>query len=136
MIDHDLELAFCAALKTDTQLSGIHFFTGLDDETHRLPAITLVSRSESLAGSAEVFRSDVEIRVETHAHDSRPSDHVSIVGRIRELLASKNAMLAALNTGDAVQILGYAAAGSGQEVDDEKFATAMTLKVGCRVSAN
>lgn len=136
MIDHSLELAFCAALKADHQLGGLGFFTGLDDETHKLPAITFVARSESLAGSAEVFRCDIEIRVETHAHDARPQEHVAIVARIRELLSSKSAMLSALNAGDAVQVLGYAATGSGQEVSDEKFLTTITLKVGCRVPAN
>jgi len=136
MIDHNLELAFCAALKADHQLGGLGFFTGLDDEAHKLPAITVVSRSESLAGSAEVFRSEVEIRVETHAHDTRPRDHVAIVGRVRGLIADRGTMLDSLNAGGAVQVLGYAAAGSGQEVSDEKFITTVTLKVGCRVPAN
>lgn len=136
MIDHNLELAFCAALKADQQLAALGFFTGLDDETHKLPAITVVSRSESLAGSAEVFRCDVEIRVETHAHDTRPQDHVAIVGRVRGLLADRVTFLAALNVGDGVHVLGYAAAGSEQEVSDEKFLTTITLKVGCRVPAN
>lgn len=136
MINHDLELAFCAALKADSQLSEIQFFTGLDDENHRLPAITVVGRSESLAGSAEVFRYEVEIRVETHAHDTQPLGHAAIVSRIRELIAAKGGMLAALNAEDAVQVLGYAGTGSGQEVTDEKFVTTISLKVGCRALAN
>ena len=136
MIDHQLELAFCAALKADQQLAGLGFFTGLDDETHKLPAITVVGRSESLAGSPEVFRSEVEIRIETHAHDTRPQDHVAIVKRVREFLAAKEPMLLALNAGDAVTVLGYALTGSGQEANDEKFLTTITLKVGCRIPAN
>jgi len=136
MIDHDLEQAFCDALKVDQQLGDLGFFTGLDDETHKLPAITVVGRSESLAGSPEVFRSEVEIRIETHAHDTRPQDHVAIVNRVRELLASKDTMLLALNAGDAVTVLGYALTGSGQEASDEKFLTTITIKVGCRIPAN
>ena len=136
MIDHQLELAFCAALKADQQLAGLGFFTGLDDETHKLPAITVVGRSESLAGSPEVFRSEVEIRIETHAHDTRPQDHVAIVKRVREFLAAKEPMLLALNAGDAVTVLGYALTGSGQEASDEKFLTTITIKVGCRIPAN
>ena len=136
MIEHDLELAFCDVLKADQQLGDLGFFTGLDDETHKLPAITVVGRSESLAGSPEVFRSEVEIRVETHAHDTRPQDHVAIVKRVRELLAAKDTMLPALNAGDAVTVLGYSLTGSGQDASDEKFVTTITLKVGCRVPAN
>lgn len=136
MIDHDLELAFCDVLKADQQLGDLGFFTGLDDKTHKLPAITVIGRSESLAGSAEVFRSEVEIRVETHAHDTRPQDHVAIVKRVRELLAAKDTMLPALNAGDAVRVLGYSLTGAGQDASDEKFVTTITLRVGCRIPAN
>lgn len=136
MIDHDLEHAFCNALKADQQFGDLGFFTGLNDETQKLPAITVVGRSEPLAGSAEVFRSEVEIRIETHAHDTRPQDHVAIVKRVRELLAAKDTMLPALNAGDAVTVLGYSLTGSGQDANDERFVTTITLRVGCRIPAN
>jgi len=136
MMDHALEQAFCAALKADPHLAALGFFTALDDEAHKLPAITVASRSESLAGSAEVFRVEVEIRVETHAHDTRPEEHAAIVGRVRELLADKTAMLATLNSGNTVQVPGYAVSGSGQETVEEKFLTTITLKAGCRISPN
>lgn len=136
MTDHWLELAFCAALRDDAQLGGVGFFTGLDDETHQLPAVTVVARSESLAGSAEVFRSEVEIRVETHAHDTPPQEHAVLVGRIRQKLASKDSLLAALNTGAAVRVLGCSVDGSDQDTRDEKFVTTLKLKAGCRVPPN
>ncbi len=136
MIDYDLEQAFCDALKADQHLADLGFFTGLDDETHKLPAITVVGRSESLAGSADVFRSEVEIRVETHAHDTRPQDHVAIVKHVRELLAAKDTMHSSLNAGDAITVLGYSLSGSGQDASEEKFVTTITLRVGCRIPAN
>lgn len=97
MLDHSLELAICAALKADNSLDGVHFFTALDGEAHKLPAVTVVSKSESLAGSVEVFRAEVELKIETHANDTTPGEHAARAGRIRALLAAKADMLAALN---------------------------------------
>jgi len=130
MIDHDLESAFCAVLKADDQLSAVHFFSGLDDENHKLPAVTVISKSETLAGSAEVFRAELEFRIEHHAKDHTPDEHAAIVGRVRALLGAKTDMLAALNAGSSVQVCGYAVAGSGQETDGEKFLTMITVKAG------
>lgn len=136
MLDHALELAICAVLKADHQLGGIHFFTALDGEAHKLPAVTVISKSESLAGSAEVFRAEVELRIESHANDTTPGEHAARVGRIRALLAAKANMVAGLNAGGAVQVCGYAISGSAQEAGDEKFLTTITLKAGYRVPAN
>lgn len=136
MIDHVLESAFCAALKADDQLDGIHFFSGLDDENHKLPAVTVVSKSESLAGSAEVFRAELELRIEHHAKDHTPEEHAAIVGRVRALLGAKADMLAALNAGGSVQVCGYAVTSSDEETEGEKFHTTITLKAGYRVPAN
>ena len=136
MIDNAIESAFCAALQGDDQLDTVNFFTALEDESHKLPAITIISKSESLVGSAVVFRSEVEIRVENHATNTTPAEHARIVGRIRTLLAAKQEMLAALNSGDAVQIIGYAVTGSGQDTNDEKFVTTINIKAGSRSLAN
>lgn len=136
MLDHALESAICAAIKADHELGGLHFFTGLDDETHKLPAITVVSKSESLAGSAEVFRADVEIRVESHAKDTTPGEHAARTGRVRASLVQKAEMLASLNATGAVHVCGYAITGSAQEAGDEKFLSTITLKVGYQTPAN
>lgn len=136
MIDNAIESAFCAAFKADEHLAVANFFTALDDEAHKLPAITVISKSESLAGSAVVFRSEIEIRVEHHATNTTPGDHASAVGRIRNLLAAKQEMLAALSANESVQIIGYAVNGSSQDTNDEKFVTTITLKAGCRALVN
>jgi hypothetical protein len=136
MLDHALESALCDVLKADSALSQIHFFTGIEDESHQLPAITAVSKSESLAGSAEVFRAEVQIILETRAHDTQPSAHAALVNRIRIVLANKAAAIAAINAGNAVRLCGYALTGSEQEAADERFRTIITIKAGYRVPAN
>lgn len=136
MIDNAIESAFCAALKADSQLDRVNLFTALDDEAHKLPAITVVSKSESLVGSAIIYRSDVEIRIENHATNTTPGEHAAILSRVRSLLGAKQEMLFALNAGEAVQIVGYAVAGSSQDTTDEKFVTTINLKAGCRSLSN
>lgn len=136
MIDNAIESAFCAAIKADSQMGSVNFFTALDDDVHKLPAITVVSKSESLAGSVIIYRSDVEIRIENHATNTTPGEHAAIVSRVRSLLAARQEMLTALNAGEAVQIVGYAVAGSSQDTTDEKFVTTINLKAGCRSLTN
>ena len=46
MLDHALESAICAVLRADHVLAGINFFTALEDETHKHPSVTVVSKSE------------------------------------------------------------------------------------------
>ena len=136
MLDHALESAICTVLKADQELAGINFFTALDDETHKLPSVTVVSKSESLAGSAEVFRSDVELRIESHAKASSPGDHAARAERVRTLLAQRAEMIAAINALGPLKIFGYALTGSAHEAGDEKFLTTISLKAGYRTPTN
>jgi hypothetical protein len=130
MLDHALETAFAAFLQTDPVFTGIHFFTGHDDEEHALPSVTVSSKSEPLAGSASVFRADLTILAESEAHDSRPADHAALVEKVRARLASKAAVVSALNAGNHVHLYGYAFTGSNMDVDGVRFRTTLTLKAG------
>jgi hypothetical protein len=130
MLDHAFESALVAFLQTDPKFAGIHFFTGHDDEEHALPAVTVSSKSEPLAGSASVFRADVTILAESEAHDSNPDDHAALVEKVRARLASKAAVVATLNAGNQVHLYGYAFTGSSLDVDGVRFRTALTLKAG------
>jgi len=133
MLDHALERAFCTALQSAPELADLHFFTGQTDNCHELPAVTVASKSESLTGSAEVFRADVQIILESHAHDTPPDQHTALLGHLRAAIADKPSLLAAVNaTGDVV-LFGYALVSSEPEAVDGKFRTVLTLKTGYRV---
>jgi hypothetical protein len=136
MLDHALENAFCNALKAVPKLADLHFFTGQTDECHELPALTVISTSESLTGSAEVFRADVQIVLESHAHDTSPQQHSAILGQLRSILSDKPSLLAAVNANGAVVLFGYALVNSEPEAVDGKFRTVLTLKAGYRVPPN
>jgi len=130
MLDHAIETAFVAFIKTDLALVGVHFFTGHEDEEHQLPAVTVTSKSESLAGSAAVFRTDITLIIESEAHDSEPDEHAALVEKIRVALANKAAVVVAINTGNAVHLYGYAFTASSLDVDGKRFRTSLTFKAG------
>ena len=130
MLDHAFESAFVAFLQTDTSLAGVNFFTGHEDEEHQLPAVTVTSKSESLAGSAAVFRADVTILIESEAHDNGPDEHADLVEKVRAWLSNKAAVVAAINAGNQVRLYGYAFTAGSLDVDGKRFRTTLTLKAG------
>lgn len=130
MLDHALESAFVGFLQTDCTFSEVHFFTGHEDEEHQLPAVTVTSKSESLAGSAAVFRTDVTLIIESEAHDSKPDEHAALVEKVRAGLSNKAAVVATINAENNVHIYGYAFTASSLDVDGKRFRTSLTLKAG------
>jgi hypothetical protein len=130
MLDQALESAFVAFLGADPAFVDVHFFTGHDEEEHLLPAVTVSSKSEPLAGSAAVFRADVTLLIESEAHDSKPDEHAALVEKVRTRFSSKAAVVAAINAGNRVHLYGYAFAGSSQDVDGLRFRTTLTFKAG------
>jgi hypothetical protein len=130
MLDHALELAFLAVLQSNALLTGISFFTGQDSDEHGLPAVTLSSKSEPLAGSSEVFRSELSIIIESEAHDNSPDQHAALVEKVRGCLANRNHVAAQINAGNQVHVYGYAFAGSDLELDGSRFRTTLTIKAG------
>ena len=130
MLDHALESAFLAVLRGNALLAGISFFTSHDSDEHGLPSVTLSSKSEPLAGSSEVFRSELSVIIESEAHDNSPDEHAALVEKVRTCLADRMAMAARINAGNAVFVYGYAFSASTLEVDNPRFRTTLTLKVG------
>lgn len=130
MLDHALESAFLAVLQGNALLAGISFFTGHDSDEHGLPAVTLSSKSEPLAGSSEVFRSELSVIVESEAHDNSPDEHAALVEKVRACLANRVDVAVRINAGNAVHVYGYAFSASALEVDGIRFRTTLTLKVG------
>ena len=130
MLDHALESAFVTFLQADPGFAEIHFFTGHDDEEHHMPAITVSSKSEPLAGSAEVFRAEVTLLIESEAHDSKPDNHAVFVEKVRARFARKADVVASINAGNRVHLYGYAFAASSQDVDGARLRTTLTFKAG------
>lgn len=130
MLDHALESALVAFLQSASTFIGVCFFTGQDDEEHQLPAITVSAKSEPLSGSAEVFRAELTILIESEAHDSNPDSHAASVEKVRASLANRAVVLAAINAGGKIHLYGYAFTASDPEVDGTRFRTVFTLKAG------
>lgn len=133
MLDHALEGAFCAALRGAPELSDLHFFTGQTENSHELPAVTVTSKSESLSGSPVVFRAEVQIALETHAHDASAGSHATILSYLQKVLADKPLLLTSANTVGDVYIFGYSFLTSEPEAIDGRFRTVVVLRVGYKV---
>ena len=130
MLDYPLEAAFVAVLGAVPDLAGIHFYTGHDGDTRHTPSITVESKSDAIAGSAVVFRSELSLVLETEANDTTPGDHTALVQNVRDALADKSAVGAAINAGGAVKLYGYAFMSSAVAVEGSRYRTTLTLRVG------
>jgi len=130
MLDHALESAFVALLRSDPAFAEVHLLTGHDDEEHQLPSVTISSKSEPLAGSSDVFRSELTGLIESEAHDSSPDQHAALVGKMRACLADRLHVVAVINAGSEVYLYGYAFTASSLDVDGTRFRTTLTLKAG------
>ena len=128
MLDHTLENALAEFLRS--ALDGVHVATGHEDESRILPLVTISSKSDSLAGSATVFRADVSLTIESESHDSKPNEHAALVEKVRLQFADKFVATTTINARGGVHIYGYAFAGSSIEVDGARFRTTLSLKVG------
>ena len=130
MLDYPLEAAFAAVLKAVHALAGIRFYTGHDGESRHTPSITVESKSDAIAGSAVVFRSELSLVVETDANDTTPGNHTALVQNIRDALADKSAVGAAINAGGTVKLYGYAFMSSAVAVESSRYRTTLVLRVG------
>ena len=130
MLDYPLEAAFVAVLKVVPVLAGVHFYTGHDGENRHTPSVTVESKSDAIAGSAVVFRSELSLVVETDANDTTPGNHTTLVQSVRDALADKSAVGVAINAGGAVKLYGYAFMSSAVAVEGSRHRTTLTLRVG------
>ena len=130
MLDYSLEAAFAALMKAAPALAGIRFYTGHDGDTRHTPSITVESKSDAIAGSAVVFRSELSLVLETDANDTTPGDHTALVQNVRDTLANTSAVGAAINVGGAVKLYGYAFMSSAVAVEASRYRTTLTLRVG------
>ncbi len=130
MIDHLLDATLLAHLKAVPQLGALHGYTGQDNAEHKLPALTVSTTSEPLAGSDSAFRGEVGVIIESEAHDTAPDAHAARVEAIRTALADRKTVIAALNATGKLHIYGYAPLGTEQTVGDARFTTKLKYRFG------
>ena len=130
MLDHTLDEVLLAHLKTVPALAALHGYTGQDNAEHKLPALTVSTTSEPLAGSDTAFRGEVGVVVESEAHDTTAAVHGERVEAVRAALANRAAVIAAINATGRLHIYGYAPLGTEPMAGDARFNTKLKYRFG------
>ena len=131
MIDHALDDALLAYLKPLPRLAPLNGYTGQDSAEHKLPALTVsTTTAEALAGSDNVFKGEVEVIIESEAHDTTAAAHAERVEAVRASLANRATVIAALNATGKLHIYGYAPLGTEPTVGDARFSTKLKYRFG------
>ncbi len=130
MLDHTLDELLLAHLKTVPALAALHGYTGQDNADHKLPALTIGTTSEPLAGSDTAFRGEVGIVVESEAHDTTAAAHGERVEAVRAALTNRAAVIAAINATGRLHIYGYAPLGTEPTAGDARFNTKLRYRFG------
>ncbi len=130
MLDHALDELLLAHLRTVPALAALHGYTGQDNADHKLPALTIGTTSEPLAGSDTAFRGEVGIIVESEAHDTTAAAHGERVEAVRAALTNRAAVIAAINATGRLHIYGYAPLGTEPTAGDARFNTKLRYRFG------
>ena len=130
MLDHVLDELLLAHLKSVPALAAVNGYTGQDNADHKLPAITVSTTSEPLAGSDTVFRGEVGVIIESEAHDTTAAAHGERVEAVRAALANRAAVIAAINATGRLHIYGYAPLGTEPTAGEARFATKLRYRFG------
>ena len=130
MLDHALDELLLTHLKTVPALAALHGYTGQDNADHKLPALTIATTSEPLAGSDTAFRGEVGIIVESEAHDTTAAAHGERVEAVRGALTNRAAVIAAINATGRLHIYGYAPLGTEPTAGDARFNTKLRYRFG------
>ena len=130
MVDHILDQVLLAQLKTVPALAALNGYTGQDNAEHKLPAFTVSTTSEPLAGSDTAFRGEVDVIMESEAHDTTAALHAERVEAARAALAGRAAMIAALNATGRLHIYGYVPLGTEPTAGEARFTTKLRYRFG------
>ena len=130
MLDHILDDVLLAHLKTVPALAALNGYTGQDNANHKLPALTVSTTSEPLAGSDTAFRGEVGIIIESEAHDTTAAAHAARVEAARAALVKRAEVIAALNATGRLHIYGYAPLGSEPTAGEARFNTKLRYRFG------
>lgn len=130
MLDHVLDELVLAQLKASEPFATLNGYTGQDNADHKLPALTVSTTSEPLAGSDTAFRGEVGVTIESEAHDTTPAAHAERVEAARAALANRPAVIAALNATGRLHIYGYAPLGTEPASGEARFTTKLRYRFG------
>ena len=130
MLDHVLDEVLLAHLRSLPQLAALNGYTDQDNAEHKLPALTVSTTSEPLAGSDSAFRGEVGVTIESEAHDTTPAVHAERVETVRAALVNRAAVITALNATNQLHIYGYAPLGTEQTAGDARFNTKLRYRFG------
>lgn len=130
MLDHTLDELLLAHLKAVPALAALHGYTGQDNGDHKLPALTVSTTSAPLAGSDTAFRGEVSVIIESEAHDTTAAAHGERVEAVRDTLANRAAVVAAINATGLLHIYGYAPLGSEPTAGEARFNTNLKYRFG------
>jgi hypothetical protein len=131
MLDHILDAALLALLKAARSLAGLNGYTGRDNAEHKLPALTVsTTTAEALASSDTVFKGEVDVIIESEAHDTAPDAHAARVESVRAALANRAAVIIALNATGKLHIYGYAPLGTEPTAGEARFTTKLKYRFG------
>ena len=130
MLDHVLDELLLAHLKTVPALAAVNGYTGQDNADHKLPALTVSTTSEPLAGSDTAFRGEVGVIIESEAHDTTAVAHGERVEAVRAALANRAAVITAINATGRLHVYGYAPLGTEPTAGEARFATKLRYRFG------
>ncbi|MEO8353575.1 MAG: hypothetical protein ABI680_17740 [Chthoniobacteraceae bacterium] len=130
MLDHVLNEVLLAHLKAEPALAALNGYTGQDNAEHKLPTLTVGTTSEPLAGSDTAFRGEINIAIESEAHDTTPAIHGDRVEAVRGVLSDRATVIGALNATGRLHIYGYAPLGSEPTAGDARFTTNLRYRFG------
>lgn len=130
MLDHTLDELLLAHLMAAAALAVLNGYTGQDNADHKLPALTVSTTSEPLAGSDTAFRGEVGVVVESEAHETTAAVHGERVEAVRAALADRAAVIVAINATGRLHIYGYAPLGTEPTVGDARFNTKLKYRFG------
>ena len=130
MLDHTLDERLLGHLKAVASLATLNGYTGQDNADHKLPALTVSTTSEPLAGSDTAFRGEVGVSIESEAHDTMPETQGERVEVVRAILANRAQIIAGLNATGRLHIYSYAPLGTEPTAGEARFATKLRYRFG------
>lgn len=144
MKDFELTAAFKTYFAGLEAFAGWQYATAQDEGPFSFPdpakAVILIfeSKSEPLAGSGSFFRSTFTVTIESHSQDTPAATHGARVELVRAALygtastelATKAAVIAAINAAAAVRVIGYAGEPNDASIDSQRFKTTLVLALG------
>lgn len=136
-IQYKCELAALRHLNASAaSLAGVTIHAGMDEQVNTAPVLPRIvcnsTGAENYPPYSDAFWVDLEIIVETNAHDSTATTHNQRVGFVREQFVSEFAGLSMSALVSDFAALGVVAEHSTMEREDGNWITRLPFRVFCR----